>query len=95
MPKDKELTHLIPRMYKWNFENLSLFIWVRAQMSLIGTLTLDQAINNYIRYFDITPDDWDKPSIKSTYTRLQKEFFDKYEDTKTDNGHCKPQTGIH
>ena len=76
MPKDKELTRLIPRIYKWNCENLGLFFWVKAQMSLIKTITLDQAISSYMRFTGITFDDWDLDSMKSTYTRLQNEFFD-------------------
>ena len=76
MPKDKELTRLIPRIYKWNYENLALFIWVKAQMSLIRTITLDQAIQGYMKFTGITFEDWDLDSMKSTYTRLQNEFYD-------------------
>lgn len=78
MPKEKETTRLIAKIYKKNFENTALFVWVNAQKQIVPTVTLEQAIWSYFKYFDI---DWDIESAMVTYVRMQKEF---YEDTKTD-----------
>jgi hypothetical protein len=78
MPKEKELTKLIPRIYKYNTENLMLFCWVNSQRQVIPTITVTQAINNYFSYADI--DDWDIESARTIYERMQKEF---HEDCKS------------
>lgn len=75
MPKDKKLTSILPRMYKWNCENLGLFFWVKAQTTIIATITLDQAIKSYVKFMGISPDDWDMDSMRATYARLQNEFL--------------------
>ena len=92
MPKDKELTRLIPRMYKWNLENIGLFFFIRAQVTLIPTITMDQAIKNFRREIGISIDEWDDESIRSTYSRLQKEF---YEGAKKDIGACQSKAGFY
>ena len=74
MPKDKEFTKLIPRIYKVNAENLMLFTWVNAQRRIIPTMTLEQAIWGFMKECDI---DWDMESAISTYGRLQKEYYEK------------------
>lgn len=75
MPKEKELIKLIPRIYKKNAESIMLFSWVKAQQQIVPTITIEQAIWNFLKYTDI--DDWDIESVKTTYTRLQKDFYDK------------------
>lgn len=86
MPSEKKLTHLIAKMYKWNFENLSLFIFIKAQQDIVPTIRIDQAIKSYCKYFNITEDDWDYDSMRSTYIRLQKEFLNgcRHETTEKD-----------
>lgn len=79
MPKEKEITKLIPKMYKWNFENMGLFIFVQAQKQIVPAITLDQAIWNYFRFTGV---EWDLDSARATYGRLQNEFY-KDEVTKT------------
>jgi hypothetical protein len=77
MPREKELTKCIPKIYKRNAENIMLFCWVNAQRQILPTITLEQAIWNFFKYADI---EWDMESAVSTYSRLQKEYF---EDCKT------------
>jgi hypothetical protein len=79
MPKEKEITKLIPKMYKWNTENLGLFFFIHAQKQIVPTITLEQAIYNYFRFTGI---DWDMESARATFGRLQNEFY-KDETTKT------------
>jgi hypothetical protein len=73
MPKEKDCTKLIPRIYKKHAENIGLFFFVNAQRQIVPTVTLEQAIWNYFRYAEI--DDWDMESAMTTYSRLQVEFF--------------------
>ena len=73
MPKEKELTKCIPKIYKRNAENIMLFCWVNAQRQILPTITLDQAIWNFFKFTDI---EWDMESAVSTYSRLQKEYFE-------------------
>jgi hypothetical protein len=77
MPKEKEITKVIPNIYKRNAENIMLFSWVKAQKQIVPAITLDQAIMNFFRFAGI---DWDLESARATYLRLQKEY---YEDCKT------------
>lgn len=51
---------------------MMLFAWVNAQKSIVPTITISQAIQSYINYFDL--DEWDMESAMSTYTRLQKDY---------------------
>jgi hypothetical protein len=75
MPKEKSLTKLIPNIYKKNVENLGLFFYVKAQKQIIPTVTLEQSILSYFRFADIDIDEWDLESAKTTYNRLQKEYY--------------------
>jgi len=79
MPKgsEKELTKLIPRIYKKSAENLMLYCWVNAQRQIVPTITTEQAIWNYFKFADIIS--WDMECAIVTYARMQKEF---YEDCK-------------
>lgn len=81
MPTEKNLTKLIPRIYKWNTENLMLFTFIKAQQQIFPAMTIDQAISNFLRFTKITYDEWDLDSIKSTYTRLQNEYYGKNGET--------------
>lgn len=75
MPCEKELVRLIPRIYKHNAENIGLFFFVKAQLQVFPTLKIDQAIRNFFRFADISPDEWDLDSARSTYVRMQKDFY--------------------
>jgi hypothetical protein len=73
MPREKEMTKCIPKIYKRNAENIMLFSWVNAQRQIIPTITNEQAIWNFFSYTGV---DWDMESAMSTYSRLQREYFD-------------------
>lgn len=82
MPKEKPLTKTIPKIYKRNAESISLLSFVRAQKQIVPTVTLDQAIMNFFREFGISMDDWDIESARTTYNRMQKDFFDDCKNSK-------------
>lgn len=73
MPKEKDCTKVIPKIYKRNAENIMLFCWVNAQKQIVPTITIEQAIWNYFRFVDI---DWDMESAMATFTRLQNDYYD-------------------
>jgi hypothetical protein len=73
MPKQKECTKLVPRIYKKNAENLMLFSWVNAQRQIVPTITVEQAIWGYFKYAEI--DDWDMECARATYCQIQKDFY--------------------
>ena len=74
MPKEKQATKLIPKLYKDNMENLGLFFFVRGELEIFPAMKLDQAIRNYLRFCKI--EDWDIESARSTYTRMQTDYID-------------------
>lgn len=76
MPVEKKFKTLISRIYKQNAENLMLFTWVKAQQSLFPAMELKQVLLSFRRFTGITIDEWDDESMRSTYTRIQKEYFD-------------------
>lgn len=75
MPKRKEITKLIPRIYQVNAENLLLFGWVKAQKQIVPTITIAQAILNFFRFAEISVDEWEIESAKTQYDRIQKDFY--------------------
>lgn len=83
MPLEKKVTQLIPRIYKWNAENMALFWFIKGQMQLFPTIRLQQAMNNYRRFTGITVEDWDDESMRSTFNNMQKDF---YKSMRTCNG---------
>lgn len=72
MPKGKEITQLIPKIYQKNYENLGLFFWVEAQKNLLPGITIEQSIIKYLKFIDL---DWDTESAHTTYERMKKEFL--------------------
>lgn len=89
MPKEKEVIKIIPKIYKWKTENLGLFFFVRGQLQLVPTMTIDLAIRNFMRFTGISPDEWDIDSARATYTMLQKEFFN--ENSNKNKADCSPE----
>lgn len=73
MPKRKDCTKLIPRIYQKNAENIMLFSWVNAQRQIVPTVTVEQAIWNYFKYAEI--DDWDMECARITYCQMQKDYY--------------------
>lgn len=85
--RTKEVVKLLPKIYQWNAYNLSMSIWIKAQLQLFPTITLDVAINNYYKFTGITEEEWDRMAIRMQYNRMQHEFYeDLKSDTKIDNG---------
>lgn len=95
MPKEKDFKKLIPRIYKYNAENLGLFFFLKAQLQVFPTLTIEQGINNFRRLMGLTIEDWDDEAMKSTYHRMQREYYEdlKNECTEKNNGTAEQKAG--
>lgn len=76
MPREKQCTRMIPKIYKHHAENIGLFFWIRAQMAIVPTVRKEQAVMSFFKEVGITLDEWDIESACSTYARMQKEFLD-------------------
>ena len=83
MPTEKEITKLIPRIYKANHENLGLFFFVKGQLKILPTMKLEQAIMDYFRFIGVSVDDWDMDCARSTYTKMQHDFYNKGNESST------------
>jgi hypothetical protein len=79
MPKTTTSRKLIPKFYRRNFEDISMFFFVIGQKSIMPAISNEKAMYNYYRF--IGEDQFNIESSISTYTRLQKEYN---ESTKTD-----------
>ena len=77
MAVEKPCVKIIPRMYKWSFENTSLFFFIKAQQQVFPTLTIEVGIKNYCKFTGMTFQDWDPQSMKVAYNRMQNYFYGK------------------
>ena len=82
MPLEKPCIKLIPRMYKWSFENSSLFFFIKAQQMIVPTMSIDTAMKNYCKFTGITFQDWEIESMRTIYNRMQNDFYGKNETTE-------------
>ncbi len=76
MPREKNLTKLIPRIYKWKAENLGLYFFIKGVKSVVPTVSIESALKLYRRETGITVEEWNDDSMRATYVRLQKQFYD-------------------
>lgn len=90
--REKEIVKIMPKYYRWNAYNTSMFFFIKGQLQLFPTMTLDQAISNYYRFTGIDEGEWDRMTIRTQYDRMQHEFYNdqKNEDTKKDKRDIKP-----
>jgi len=82
----------MPKWYRWNAYNNAAFFWIKGQLQLFPTMTLDQAISNFYKYTDIDEGEWDRMAIRMQYNRMQHEFYGKNDCTKKDKGNTGSET---
>lgn len=76
MPVEKECIKLIPKIYKHHAENIGLFFWIKAQLAIVPTVRIEQAILSYMKFTGISFDEWDIENARRTYQRMQNEYFE-------------------
>lgn len=75
MPKTSKIEELIPKIYRQNALNLSLFAYVRGVRSALHTVTVVQAIDMFMDDFGLDDDNFNRGSGLTTYNRMQKELI--------------------
>lgn len=83
----------MPKFYRWSIYNTSMFFFIKAQMQVFPTLTIDQAISNYYKFTQIDEGEWDRMSIRMQYNRMQHEFYGIDECTETNKGTAGSEAG--
>jgi len=73
MPCEKEMLKLIPKIYKRNAEEIGLYFWVKAQLNILPTMSVDMAIKSFLRYTN--SEEWDVQSARTTYNRMQNDYY--------------------
>ena len=73
MPRKKGYIGIIESIYRWAFDDISLYFWVEAQRSIVPAITIEQAIYSYFKYLCI--EDFNIESAIATYSRLKKQFY--------------------
>jgi hypothetical protein len=91
--REKDITKLMPKMYRWNTYNTSMFFSIKTQLMFFPTLTIDQAISNYYKLIGIDEGEWDRMAIRVQYNRMIHEFYGKSECTKKNKGTARPEAG--
>jgi len=76
MPNEKKVVKLMPKVYRWNTYNTSMFFSIKTQLMFFPTITIDQAIENFYRLTGLTEDDWDRMAIRVQYYRMLHEFYE-------------------
>lgn len=72
MSKEKETLKIIPKIYRKNFENLSMFFWVEGQKNILPGISTAQSIQKYLTFVSM---DLDLETALTIYQRMKKEFL--------------------
>jgi hypothetical protein len=72
------LNKLISKIHKRNYEDISMFWYVKGQRDIMPAITIEKAMYNYFKA--IGEDDFNIESRMTIYSRMQKEI---YESSKT------------
>jgi hypothetical protein len=89
MPKEKAFTQSIPRIYKRRYEDVGMFFWIEAQLKIVPTITIEQALCSYFCF--IGTEDYNLESAIVTFSNMRSEYIDlKYNEiTQKVNGDSK------
>ena len=79
--REKDINRLMPKVYRWNTYNTSMFFCIKTQTMFFPTMTIEQAISNYYKLTGIDEGEWDRMAIRTQYYRMLHEF---YGDMKSD-----------
>jgi len=74
MPREKESLKLIPKIYKRNYEDISMFFYVLALRKTISAMSIQKCL--YMYFGEVGIDDYNIESAMTTFTRMQKEYIE-------------------
>ncbi len=72
----KSLKQSVNKIYKRQWLEGVLFGWIRAQKTLIESVTFEQSVLLFYKDLGIDEQDFPMADCITTYTRMQKEFYD-------------------
>lgn len=74
MSKEKEYMKIIPKIYKRNFGDLSMFFFVEGIRTIMPTVSIEKALYNYFKY--IKEEDFNIESSITEFMRIKKDFYE-------------------
>jgi hypothetical protein len=77
----KSLKQIIPKIYKRQWLEGVLFGWIRANKTLVPSITIEQAVKSFYKDQDISEDDFPMADCITTYQRMTKEYYESLKDT--------------
>lgn len=72
---NKSIKQRIPKIYKRQWLEAVLFGWIRANKTIIPSITIEQAVESFYKDQDITEYDYPMSDCISTYQRMTREFY--------------------
>lgn len=75
------MKQIIPKLYKRQWLEGVLFGWIRANKTLIPSMTIEQAIQSFYKDQDITEEDFPLTDCLTTYQRMTREYYDAQKST--------------
>ena len=82
VPKNTAYKNTIPRLYRRGHLETTLFTFVVATKSYFPTISVEDALHNWYKTFDVNPDDYPITTATQTFARMQKELLYKTKDEK-------------
>ena len=73
--EDKPLRDFIPKFHKRISYELIMFGYVKGQLSLIPNMTVNQALRQYAKTFDISESQFAFNSMRKYYEAMDKEYY--------------------
>lgn len=72
----KSLKQIIPKLYKRQWLEGVLFGYIRACKTIVPSITIEQAIQQFYKDQDITEEDFPMTDCLTTYQRMTREYYD-------------------
>lgn len=74
MPKEKDCLEVIPKIYKRNYLDITMFAYVNGVIQTVPGVTIKQALLRYMNWIGVTEDTYNLESALSQFTLMKKEF---------------------
>jgi hypothetical protein len=75
MSKEKPFEGKISSFYKKNCIDVMMFGWVAGTTEVLPAVSVNQAIEMFKKWVDLSEDDYPTNSAKITYSRIKQDFI--------------------
>lgn len=82
MPKTSAYKNAIARFYRRGVLDVSLFNWVSCTRSLFPTVSIEESLRGWYKFYQINEDDYSIKTASQTFFRMQEELLYKNKDEK-------------